>query len=149
MIPVVQWNEDAESWQIAEIGGHLTGPVISDISNACRTIWTLVTNPVARQRWDEEADNLARKILSSLRQLEKAPETVGIAAEKLGAEGIADMAREQQDRFTNASRPVSTIRHGQAVLPPRQAPGGQQQGGFEGGFDGGFGGGGFDDGGGF
>jgi hypothetical protein len=109
LLPVLAWNQDAESWQMTDIAQHVAGPFFSDLKRATHAAWELSTNPVAQRKFDEQMDVLAKNIFTAFRQLESNVEMAGRIAEKMHLEGIAELAQEQQVLTGFSSSPFSTL----------------------------------------
>jgi hypothetical protein len=143
LLPVLNYNEDAEQWQISDVGQHLQGPFFGDLLRATRTAMKLMTDPVAQRRFDEQLDTLSRQVFSSLKNLEDTNEAIAVGARRLHMEGIAGLVEAQQESVRAASHPVLAITGGRPAGRTRKPGGGSFEGG---GFSGS---GGFGEGGGF
>lgn len=137
LLPVIHYNEDAQSWGLADIGQHFMGPFVGDIIRAANTIWRLSWDPVARDQWDRQIDNLARNIFAAFRQMEAAPSLLGHALRQRQMDGLADMVENQEERILRLTNPAAVIR---GEEPQRRGRGGQSSAGGLGG-GGGFSGG--------
>lgn len=122
LLPMVSYNENAETWQLNELGQHFTGSFANDVFNATRTAWFLMFDERARYQWDQQLDRLSQQIFAALRQLPKWDEVAGESLMKLKAERTSEMIRGTSDTLDRIANPVSAAAGNTVGETSRPAP---------------------------
>lgn len=143
LVPTLNWNQDAETWQIGPLPEHIAGPFIGDLERSVRTMFNLMFNRKAQRQFDRQVDSLAAQLFTITRTIDTDLAAIARGADKLGLEAMADILRQQRDTdlVRGIQRPVGTMRGtsaggvtgGGVPFGGSGFGGGFESGGFEGG----------------